>query len=139
MQYANTAKSRAGWLLFGLMLVEVGFAECVQTLHGDVFCGAGRCLIDRSGNVLCSKHDRGDAEITIHGKVLCGKGDCAKDINGSILCSSEIGGAVFVDAMGYVHCYGRCEPATVAHCEAIPADKVEDDESKEVKEGQQDD
>ena len=115
------------------------FAACLQTLHGDVYCGAGRCLVDRDGRVWCSKFPRGDAEKTIHGIVLCGKGACAKDINGTVLCSSELDGAVFVDAKGLVHCYGRCEAATAAHCEAVRADKVDDTESKEIKEKQQPD
>lgn len=125
-------------LLVALAGPDAVVADCVQTLHGDVYCGAGRCLIDRSGNVFCSKYYKGGAQRTIHGRVLCGKGDCAKDINGVIFCSSEIGGAVFLDAKGYVHCYGSCEAATVASCEAVPADKADNDASLEAKERQQD-
>jgi hypothetical protein len=130
----------AAWpLIVALAGADAAIADCVQTLHGDVFCGAGRCLVDRNGNVHCSKYYEGGARKTIHGKVLCGKGDCAKDINGAIFCSSEIGGAVFLDSKGYVHCYGKCEPASAANCEAVPADEADNDDSLEAKERQQED
>lgn len=130
--------TRLWQLVLFLAAADAAIAECVQTLHGDVFCGAGRCLVDRNGNVYCSKYHEGGAQKTIHGKVLCGKGDCAKDINGTIFCSSEIGGAVFLDSKGYVHCYGACEAATVEHCEAVPADEADNDDSLTAKEAQQD-
>ena len=120
-----------------LFAIPPAIADCLQTLHGDVYCGAGRCLVDKDGKVWCSRFPRGDAEKTIRGIVLCGKGACAKDINGTVLCSSELDGAVFVDAKGLVHCYGRCEAASAAHCEAVQADKVGDAESKGIKDTQQ--
>jgi hypothetical protein len=93
--------------------------------RGEVFCGAGRCLVDREGTVWCSRYPDGDAERMSDGRVLCGKGGCAKGSDGRAFCSSETGGAVLIDSRGRVRCYGRCEPATERNCEHTRADSAD--------------
>lgn len=99
-------------------------ADCARDLRGEVFCGAGRCVIDSDGTVWCSRHYKGDAQITLDGRVLCGKGQCAKDPHGQVFCSSVVGGAVLMDSRGHVRCYGQCEPATADECENTRADSA---------------
>jgi hypothetical protein len=122
----GTASSRSfygiGLLLSALLTATVTFADCKKDLYGQVFCGAGRCLVDKDGLVWCSRHYDGGAAITLDGQVLCGIGRCAKDKHGQIFCSSEIGGAVLVDSRGRVRCFGQCEPATRNNCESDVAD-----------------
>jgi len=114
--------SRIGLLAMALLMAAVTSADCTKDLRGEVYCGAGRCIVDKKGTVWCSRHYDGDAEVTLDGQVLCGKGQCAKDIDGQVFCSSEIGGAALVDSRGRVRCYGQCEPATADNCESIRAD-----------------
>jgi len=113
--------SRIGLLAMALLMMTIASADCVKDLHGEVYCGAGRCMIDSKGTVWCSRHYEGGAVKTLDGQVLCGRGQCAKDINGQVSCSSEIGGAVLIDSRGRVRCYGQCELATGDNCESIRA------------------
>jgi len=92
-------------------------ADCYKDRYGEVYCGAGRCMADRSGVVWCSRYYDGDAECTSDGHVLCGKGHCMKRSDGRVFCSTEVGGAVVLDSSGSVRCYGQCEPASVEMCE----------------------
>jgi hypothetical protein len=116
--------SRIGLLVITSLLAAITSADCAKDLRGEVYCGAGRCIVDSKGTVWCSRHYDGDAEITLDGQVLCGKGQCAKDSDGQVFCSSEVGGAVLIDSRGRVRCYGRCEPATADECENIRADSA---------------
>ena len=113
---------KVGLLAMALFVATMSSADCVQDMHGEVYCGAGHCLIDREGRVWCSRYYEGGVVRTLNGQVLCGKGQCAKDINGRAFCSSEIGGAVLVDTHGRVRCYGRCESASIGNCENTRAD-----------------
>ncbi len=97
-------------------------ADCIKDVHGDVYCGAGRCLVDGDGKVWCSRHYDGGALRNLKGEVLCGIGRCARDSHGAIYCSTRVSGAVLVDNRGRVRCYGSCAPATKADCESTPAD-----------------
>lgn len=99
----------------------VSRADCFANITGEIFCGAGKCMIDSSGTVFCSRHDRGDAILTLHGGVLCGRGLCGKDMAGRIFCSSEIGGAVMLDRSGNVRCTGQCIPGSVSDCSTAKA------------------
>lgn len=119
-----SSRHRLGLLFATFLIATYASADCKKDIHGEVFCGAGRCLIDRDGTVWCSRHYEGGAEITLDGQVLCGKGRCAKDKYGRIFCSSEIGGTVLIDGRGRVRCYGQCEPATVDNCESTRADSA---------------
>ena len=105
-----------------LLASAITSADCVKDSRGEVYCGAGRCIIDSEGTVWCSRHYDGDAQITLDGRVLCGKGQCARGGNGRVFCSSEVGGAVLIDSRGNVRCYGQCEPATADKCENTRAD-----------------
>ena len=109
-------------LVMALLMTAITYADCVKDLRGEVYCGAGRCLVDREGTIWCSRYFDGDAETTLDGQVLCGKGQCAKRSDGQVFCSSEIGGAVLKDSRGRVRCYGQCEPATADQCENTRAD-----------------
>lgn len=107
---------------FGLLVVvlvtpALVAAECLKDRYGEVFCGAGKCMIDTEGTVWCSRYHDGDVDRTLDGYVLCGKGDCEKRSDGLVFCSTEIGGAVLLDSSGNVRCYGQCEPATAEMCE----------------------
>lgn len=117
----NLSYSRyfAGTWLFVMMLVIPVFtsADCLKDRYGEIYCGAGRCLVDSSGVVLCSRYYDGYAERTSDGQVLCGKGQCVKRRDGLVYCSTEIGGAVLLDSSGSARCYGQCEPATAEMCE----------------------
>lgn len=104
--------------------VPVTSADCATDLRGEVYCGAGRCVVDSEGTVWCSRHYKGDAKVTLEGTALCGKGKCAKDAHGQIFCSSELGGSVVTDTRGRVRCYGQCEPATADECEKTRADSA---------------
>ena len=120
---------RIGLLLTMLLMATITSADCKKDIRGEVFCGAGRCLVDRDGKVWCSRHYKGGVAITIDGQVLCGKGQCAKDKYGKVFCSSEIGGTVLIDSRGRVRCYGQCEPATVDNCESTRADSAKSEPS----------
>jgi hypothetical protein len=101
-------------------------ADCIKDVRWEVYCGGGRCIVDRAGTVWCSRYYEGGAEITLEGQVLCGKGQCAKDPDGRVLCSSELGGTVLIDSRGHVRCYGKCEAATADMCENTRADDAID-------------
>jgi hypothetical protein len=116
--------SRIGLLVMVCSTSASLSADCVKDLSGEVYCGAGRCIVDRQGKVWCSRHYEGGAEMTLDGLVLCGKGQCAKDKDDQVFCSSEIGGAVLIDIRGHLRCYGRCEPATAEECETTRADSA---------------
>jgi len=116
---------RFGLLVMAMLMAAITFADCIKDLRGEVYCGAGHCLVDSNGIVWCSRYYEGDAEKTLDGRVLCGKGHCAKNIDGEIFCSSEIGGVVLVDSRGRVRCYGQCEPASADNCESTRADGAE--------------
>lgn len=111
--------------MMALLMTSVTYADCVKDPQGEVYCGAGRCVIDSKGKVWCSRHYNGDVVITLYGQVLCGKGECDKDSDGLFFCSSEVGGTVLVDSRGRVRCYGRCEPATADNCENTRADSTD--------------
>jgi len=119
MTNADTARffSRFGLLVMVLLMATITSADCMIDLRGEVYCGAGRCIVDSNGKIWCSRHYEGGAQITLRGQVLCGKGQCVKDINGQVFCSSELGGAVVIDSHGRVRCYGHCEPGTADNCE----------------------
>jgi hypothetical protein len=106
-----------GLLVMVLVIPTITFADCLKDRSGEVYCGAGRCLSDSNGIVLCSRSYDGDVERTSNGQVICGKGQCAKRSDGIVFCSTEVGGAVLIDSNGSVRCYGQCEPATVEMCE----------------------
>jgi hypothetical protein len=108
------------WLLAPLPAV----ADCETDLRGEVFCGAGRCVIGKDGLVWCSRYDRGGATLTLTGEARCGVGSCASNVHGQIFCSSEIGGMAMVDGHGALRCFGRCEPASLEHCENTVADRA---------------
>lgn len=106
------------------------YADCLKDLGGEVFCGAGRCLIgskhiyeNEYGTVWCSKYHEGGIVKKLDGHVVCGRGDCAKNTAGEVFCSSVIGGSVLKDSRGNVRCYGSCERATLENCENTKADK----------------
>ena len=117
---------RIGMIVMALLMAAITSADCIKDLRGEVYCGAGSCIVDSNGIVWCSRYLEGDAEKTLDGRVLCGKGQCAKDIAGEVLCSSEIGGTVLIDSRGRVRCYGQCEPATADKCESTRADGADD-------------
>jgi hypothetical protein len=125
--YAGSSRflSRIGLLVMALLMAAITSADCLRNPRGEVYCGAGRCIVDSKGTVWCSRHYDGDAEITLDGQVLCGKGQCAKGSDGQVFCSSEVGGAVLKDIRGRVRCYGQCEPATVDKCENTRADSAD--------------
>ena len=125
----SSSLNRIGLLFTMLLMATIASADCKKNLRGDVFCGAGQCLVDKDGTVWCSRHYEGGAALTLGGKVLCGKGQCAKDRHGQIFCSSKIGGAALVDSHGRVRCYGECEPATVDNCESTRADTASGEDS----------
>ena len=116
--------SRIGLFVMVLLMADITSAGCIKDLRGEVYCGAGRCIVDSEGAVWCSRHHDGDVKITLDGQVLCGVGQCAKNRDGQVFCSSEVGGAVLIDSRGHVRCYGQCEPATTDNCENTPADSA---------------
>jgi hypothetical protein len=120
----STLFSRLRLLVIASLFAASVSADCVKDVRGEVFCGAGHCIVDSKGTVWCSRYYEGDAAITLDGQVLCGKGQCAKNSDGQIFCSSEVGGDVLVDSRGHVRCYGRCEPATADMCENTRADST---------------
>lgn len=106
-----------GLLAMILLFPAIISAECLKDRYGEVYCGAGQCLIDDNAIVRCSRYYDGDAVRTSDGQVLCGKGQCAKRSDGIVFCSTEIGGAALIDSSGNARCYGQCEPATALMCE----------------------
>jgi hypothetical protein len=111
---------RIGLFVMVLLMADITSAGCNKDLSGEVYCGAGRCIVDSEGI-----HYDGDAVITSDGQVLCGKGRCMKNIKGQAFCSSNVGGAVLIDSRGHVRCYGQCEPATADKCENTLADSAD--------------
>lgn len=111
-----------GLLAMLCFLAPLAYSDCAKDINGEIYCGGGQCLRDRSNTIWCSRNYEGNAVRTRDGRVLCGKGQCAKDSRGQIFCSSETGGTVLIDSKGSVRCYGRCERATAEQCENTPAD-----------------
>ena len=103
--------------LIALTLPSNAYAECAINSHGEVICGAGRCLVDIKGKIWCSRHFLGGAVRTRNGDILCGKGQCVRNTHGQVYCSSVNGGAALTDSRGKIRCYGRCLPATKTDCE----------------------
>ena len=58
--------SRIGLLVMALLMAAITSADCLRDPRGEVYCGAGRCIIDSRGTVWCSRHYDGDAQITYH-------------------------------------------------------------------------
>jgi hypothetical protein len=114
-----------GLLAILCLLAPTASADCARDAYGEVYCGAGRCTLDRNGTVWCSRYYEGGVERTRDGVVVCGKGQCAKNSRGQIFCSSVVGGSVLKDSQGRVRCYGRCEHPSVAQCENTRADAGE--------------
>jgi hypothetical protein len=105
------------------LLAAAAEADCAKDLHGEVWCGAGRCASGHDGIVWCSRFDDGGAVVTrFDGAVLCGPGACAKNLRGEAYCSAVPGGAVTKDSRGRVRCEGRCVAASADHCESERAD-----------------
>lgn len=123
---ASRRLSRLAAAVLTMSLAAIASADCMRDLRGEVYCGAGRCLVDNEGKVWCSRHLDGDAEKTLDGRVLCGRGDCERDVEGEMFCSSVVAGAVLIDGRGRVRCYGECEPATAENCESTRADSSDD-------------
>lgn len=114
-------KARLMLLVVAALFATIVYADCMQDIRGEVYCGAGHCLVDGEGKVWCSRFYEGDADKTLDGQVLCGKGQCVRNRDGEILCSTEVGGAALIDNRGNARCYGQCEPASKAMCENTPA------------------
>ena len=123
---AQRVLSRFGAGLIALLILypSAASADCRTDSRGDVYCGAGGCVVDSAGEIWCSRHYQGGVQITLDGEVLCGIGHCGKDAHGRVYCSSEVGGSVTTDIDGRVRCYGRCEPGSVDHCERTRADSA---------------
>jgi len=111
-------------MAFLIFYAPTANGDCRTDAYGEVYGGAGRCVVDSAGKIWCSRHYKGGVEITLDGQVLCGIGQCAKDAHGRVYCSSEVGGTVTTDADGRVRCYGRCEPGSVDSCESTRADSA---------------
>lgn len=110
-----------GLLVMVLVISATASADCLKDRYGEVYCGAGRCLADMDGIILCSRYYDGYAERTSDGLVVCGKGQCVKRSDGLVFCSTEVGGAALLDSSGNARCYGQCEPATKEMCETTRA------------------
>lgn len=108
-------------LLFLLLTPTFTSAECLKDRYGEVYCGAGRCLMNSHGTVFCSQYYDGDVKRTSRGKIVCGQGDCEKLTSGKIYCSTEIGGTVLIDSKGRARCQGDCELASEEMCETTVA------------------
>jgi hypothetical protein len=80
--------SKMALLAMALLSSAITSADCLRDPRGEVYCGAGRCIVDSKGSVWWSRHYDGDAKITLDGQVLCGKGQCAKDSDGQLFCPS---------------------------------------------------
>jgi hypothetical protein len=106
-----------GSLALACLLAPAALADCAKDSRGEVYCGAGRCAVDRDGTVWCARTFDGGAERTREGAVVCGKGQCARDSRGQVFCSAQVAGAVLIDSTGTVRCFGACEAATVQNCE----------------------
>ena len=96
-------------------------ADCMKNLNGEVICGKGECRRDLRGMVFCSAFRRGSAVRASDGMILCGKGDCVRTSSAEVYCSTVEEGTAVKDRYGHPRCEGRCEPASVDYCEAIPA------------------
>ncbi len=106
-----------GLLVMVLVIPTFISADCLKDRYGDIYCGAGRCLIDRNGIVWCSRYYDGDIKRTFDGRLLCGKGDCEKLTSGKVFCSTEVGGTILLNSKGHARCYGECELASEEMCE----------------------
>lgn len=109
------------FLFFILFILSANYAiaDCRTDKFGEVYCGKGKCEIDKDGKVLCSKYRYGDAVINKYGNVVCGKGKCrtGQDFN-DYFCSKIEDGGASVDHFGVVKCYGGCEQASSSMCES---------------------
>jgi hypothetical protein len=119
---ANEVSTRSA-ILIGLvasvsLYSGTTWGDCIKDFAGEVYCGAGRCIVDRQGTIRCSRHLDGGAMRDRDGQVLCGRGACAKGSNGLTFCSSVVGGHVIMDSHGRVRCYGSCEPGSQNQCES---------------------
>ena len=93
-------------------------ADCLKDSMGRVYCGAGPCDRDISGDVHCSVFREGSAVKDYHGKIVCSAGNCMEAWNGDIVCSAEYGGAVLKGFSGDPVCQGWCMKASDQYCES---------------------
>jgi hypothetical protein len=96
-------------------------ADCMQDLHGNVFCGRGQCMTSLYGQVVCSGYEDGGAHRTRYGEAVCGKGQCVRVGNGDLYCSTVEKGSARLDLYGEPRCEGACERASVDNCDTRPA------------------
>ena len=99
-----------------LALTEVGAGDCIKDQSGNVVCGKGQCATDQYGKVLCAK-EGGGAIRDRNGVVRCGVGMCATDDQGRVRCSTQPGGGAAMDSSGKVKCLGACQDGTEKRCE----------------------
>jgi hypothetical protein len=59
--------SRIGLFVMALLMATISSADCMTNLRGEVYCGAGRCMVDSKGTIWCSRHYEGDAKKTLDG------------------------------------------------------------------------
>ena len=96
------------------------FAACLTDRLGDVYCGRGSCVLDKNGNVSCSRYLYGNAVLNNQGNTVCGKGKCVLSTKfDNFYCSAIEAGGASVDRFGAVKCYGGCELASAAMCERV--------------------
>ena len=93
-----------------------GAGECIKDQYGNVVCGAGQCAVDQYAKVRCAKAG-GGAIRDRNGVVKCGVGMCATDDEGRVKCSAQPGGGAALDSYGNVKCLGACQNGTEQRCE----------------------
>jgi hypothetical protein len=108
-------------LAISLSLSAPAVADCLQERSGQVVCGAGPCLRDVNGEVMCAQFRWGSIQRTSNGETLCGKGQCARTLKGEVICSAVDGGGVVKQSDGTVRCQGGCEYASLDLCERTSA------------------
>ena len=98
---------------------QAAIAACEKDRFGVVYCGRGKCALDLTGHVSCSKYQFGHALVNKEGNVVCGKGQCVESVRfRDFYCSAVEGGGADRDRLGEPKCYGGCEKASALMCEA---------------------
>lgn len=86
---------------FIYLLVTVGFLfstnvvfanNCALNAAGFEICGAGQCLKDAAGRVICADKTGAGCAVSAAGKVVCSQvefGNCAVDAAGRVVCTDQ--------------------------------------------------
>ena len=100
-------------LTFAIAFLSI---SCSYAQDGRV---RSRCVVARTGEVVCPKHVNADIALDFSKNPVCGKGQCVKDYGGALVCAKVISGFAGNGIQGKPFCQGGCESASSQNCQVL--------------------